>query len=377
MNKKDKQDKLNAIFVDLDLLNKEPCIHSEKNIEEIRKNYKRYRLRSAFNEHEMFDKLNDDEVLTMDNWDHDQIVQIDHIGHRNYVTDFIFMTTTAFDSKHFHIMCKLRSVYRANLLIYSEEDYLPDKINEYMETHSEYENFAIVSKIDMRKAFPEHAVWIRGNTPDFDEIKSKIHRFLYCNPMEYFAWYTDTRDNDEEALPFYKVIFLDIDGVLNDEGEEYAKGVKIDPVMVKRLGKIVEATDADVVLSSSWKRAYKRFVENGYKDNEDKALPLLYNSLKEQGITIRGITSISQESGSCARPLEIREWLMRYYNIFSYVILEDDTFWQWGFLQRNVVSTLTVDPSRDPYHQIIKGLTDEHVEKAIAILNERSAFPYN
>ena len=36
MNKKDKQDKLNAIFVDLDLLNKEPCIHSEKNIEEIR-----------------------------------------------------------------------------------------------------------------------------------------------------------------------------------------------------------------------------------------------------------------------------------------------------------------------------------------------------
>lgn len=31
---------------------------------------------------------------------------------------------------------------------------------------------------------------------------------------------------------------------------------------------------------------------------------------------------------------------------------------------------------RGEYHKIVKGLTDVHVERAIKILNERSAFPY-
>lgn len=79
--------------------------------------------------------------------------------------------------------------------------------------------------------------------------------------------------------------------------------------MVKRLGRIVEETDADVVLSSSWKRGYNRFVENGLKTvNGDKAFSKPYEALKTVGITIRGITPISQESGSRARPFEIREW---------------------------------------------------------------------
>ena len=67
---------------------------------------------------------------------------------------------------------------------------------------------------------------------------------------------------------------------------------------------------------------------------------------------------------------------MKCHGIFSYVILEDDTFWSWGFLQRNVVNTITIDPSRDKYDRIVKGLTDAHVEKAVSILNERSTFPY-
>ena len=114
---------------------------------------------------------------------------------------------------------------------------------------------------------------------------------------------------EDKIFPFYKVIFLDIDGVLNEKGDEYAKGVKIDMNMVKRLGRIVEETDADVVLSSSWKQGYNRFVENGLKTvNGDKAFFILYEALKTVGITIRGITPISQESGSRARPFEIREW---------------------------------------------------------------------
>ena len=48
-----------------------------------------------------------------------------------------------------------------------------------------------------------------------------------------------------------KVIFLDIDGVLNDEGKNLKRGVYIDEEMTARLKKIVEATGAQIVLSSS------------------------------------------------------------------------------------------------------------------------------
>ena len=53
-----------------------------------------------------------------------------------------------------------------------------------------------------------------------------------------------------------KVIFLDIDGVLNNE---YSKTrapsgvIGIDGDKVKRLRKIVESTGAKLVLTSSWK----------------------------------------------------------------------------------------------------------------------------
>lgn len=33
------------------------------------------------------------------------------------------------------------------------------------------------------------------------------------------------------------------------------------------------------------------------------------------------------------------EWLRRYWRTNAYVILEDDTFWEWGWLRNNVVTT--------------------------------------
>ena len=55
-----------------------------------------------------------------------------------------------------------------------------------------------------------------------------------------------------------KVIFLDIDGVLNTE-DTFRKmidgflDIEIDEFRVEYLKKIVDATDAKIVLSSSWK----------------------------------------------------------------------------------------------------------------------------
>ena len=370
-----------VIFIDFDILNTEKAKirKNGEDIEKLREFYTRPgQLRESNNEPEMFAKLSDDEVLTMHSWERDRIQQLDSLRSCLDYPHIVLMSETAYDREHFKIMCRLSGFYRTDLLTYDGMKNIPDRIRNYMTENTEYKDFAVVSRIDLRSDFPDRAVWIRTEKIDFDAIASRLYRYLGCDTMEYFSWYTDRMVREEDNIfPFYKVIFLDIDGVLNDEGEEYAKGVKIDMNMVRRLGRIVEETDADVVLSSSWKRGYNDFVENGFKTkNLDKAFSELHEALKSVGITIRGITPISQESGPRARSFEIREWLMKCHGIFSYVILEDDTFWSWGFLQRNVVNTITIDPSRDKYDRIVKGLTDAHVEKAVSILNERSTFPY-
>ena len=53
-----------------------------------------------------------------------------------------------------------------------------------------------------------------------------------------------------------KVIFLDIDGVLNTPSSESRCGeyIGIDDEKVKKLKKIVEKTKAEIVLISTWKK---------------------------------------------------------------------------------------------------------------------------
>ncbi len=57
-----------------------------------------------------------------------------------------------------------------------------------------------------------------------------------------------------------KVIFLDIDGVLKEE--DYDAEFKDE--CFARLKRIVDATGAEIILSSSWRIHYWEFVENGY-----------------------------------------------------------------------------------------------------------------
>ena len=186
-------------------------------------------------------------------------------------------------------------------------------------------------------------------------------------------WYTDARVDDDFVNPFSKIIFLDIDGVLNTAPYVETEEQKVERSKVQLLKSIVDQTGADIILSSSWKWGYRDFVENGYK-HKDAAYRLLYDRLAEVGLEIKGIIPISQESGVDKCPLEIREWLSRYHDIFSYVILDDSVSYSWGFLQRNVVTTLTYHPDAKPLYRFQSGLTEEHVRKAVSILNEKGAY---
>ena len=67
-----------------------------------------------------------------------------------------------------------------------------------------------------------------------------------------------------------------------------------------------------------------------------------------------------------------RAWLTNQINIESFVILDDDNFWTWKWLDRYFVRTATKQPGRiklGQHRDEVRGLTEAHVQKAIEILN--------
>ena len=170
---------------------------------------------------------------------------------------------------------------------------------------------------------------------------------------------------------FERVVFLDIDGVLNDD-HHVPGSPAIDEAMVSYLAYIVCSANARIVLSSSWKEAWARFAGNGYETSErrDADLLLLKEFLDRYDLVIDGFTPRSPESGPVARPYEIRAWLVDHPSVISFVILDDDDFWEFGWMNKHFVCTQTETgeigwPGRPDTE---RGLTLEHAREAIGIL---------
>lgn len=186
------------------------------------------------------------------------------------------------------------------------------------------------------------------------------------NSCEYTDSYRANHCNYEYRDEFKKVIFLDIDGVLNDEGEQYKKGVIIEEKRIERLSRIVEATNAEIVMSSSWRFSYRDFKESNFQNGDDE-LVLLQEYFDKYNIVISDFTP-DIDSEPFARPVEIRHWLLDKSNTKSFVILDDDTFGLWNWLKEYFVLTRT--KIENEYDEFRKGLEDIHVKKAIKILNK-------
>jgi len=119
-----------------------------------------------------------------------------------------------------------------------------------------------------------------------------------------------------------KIIFLDIDGVLNTRTEETPRSAY--PILdrcMKNLNILVRETEAKVVVSSSWRILFE--------------IPLyLERLLKEKGFegTILDFTPYINNN-YCVRGNEIKKWILEnihllnvdyYFNFHSYVILDDE-----------------------------------------------------
>lgn len=155
-----------------------------------------------------------------------------------------------------------------------------------------------------------------------------------------------------------KIIFLDIDGVLNCASEygTYKKQLPNIPgywfhvpELIERFNKVIAATNAKIVVSSTWRLG---------KTLEEMRRILSAMGVKGECI---GLTPVFDTNYS-VRGNEILAWIREnistpYYNYQNYVIIDDDSdmlYWQ----KDNFVNT---------NGQV--GLTDRDAMKAIRILN--------
>ena len=150
-----------------------------------------------------------------------------------------------------------------------------------------------------------------------------------------------------------KILFLDVDGVLNNNLTRtitFDGWCFVDDYLVKRLKRIIDATGAKIVLSSTWRDGWNR-------EDESKNEPFfnqLRNKLKEYGMEIWDALPMPMRP---SRGTAINEWfeLHKDLNIESFVILDD--WYDMGIY-------------RDHLIQISGGigLTDEDVNEAISFL---------
>jgi len=117
-----------------------------------------------------------------------------------------------------------------------------------------------------------------------------------------------------------KIIFLDIDGVLNSVASIIAlyddKPVRneegFDHVSVGLLKRLCKTTDAKIVISSTWRKlyTYEEFLE-------------IFSRKGWQDFPMIGTTPVNQSHGLC-RGHEIKDWLDAN-EVETYIILDDDS----------------------------------------------------
>jgi hypothetical protein len=163
-----------------------------------------------------------------------------------------------------------------------------------------------------------------------------------------------------------KIIFLDIDGVLNtrDWHSRMTKdtprdefGWVFDPVAVENLAHIINETGANIVVSSSWKYLGMTKLKEMWdiRNLPGDLLDITPNTVSDEILLNANLDEI--ELGVC-RGNEIKEWLSKHKGeVSNYVIIDDfDDLLPEQMCHAVITNTLI-------------GITESDAEKAITILN--------
>ncbi|MDE7275615.1 MAG: hypothetical protein K2N98_01975 [Lachnospiraceae bacterium] len=163
-----------------------------------------------------------------------------------------------------------------------------------------------------------------------------------------------------------RVIFLDIDGVLNsnfwdaDHQKEIRDGVLIDIDKIQLLGRLVRNTNAKIILHSGW-----RFWFDSDLKPLRKEADYLQRQLQQEGLVIAGITPDhsteeirKSKKFSFVKAGEILTWLREHKEVGQWIVIDD----------------LDLHNSEIEIHQLRTdpdiGLTAEDVDKAEKMLRK-------
>ncbi len=149
-----------------------------------------------------------------------------------------------------------------------------------------------------------------------------------------------------------KVLFLDIDGVLNTE--RYIKtcghyGVVIDPELMKNVKRIVDITGAKIVLTTSWREFWEENKSSVHENGKEIDRIFARHDLE--------VYSKTPTLPFIGREAEIRDWLNNHPEVTTFAAV-DDMFLSAYFLEGHFVKTSNYI-----------GLTDEYADKVIGILS--------
>ena len=159
-----------------------------------------------------------------------------------------------------------------------------------------------------------------------------------------------------------KIIFLDIDGVLNPKWWDSDKqsdnyGRLFDAKAVANLAKIIEVTEADIVISSSWKNIGLVELQNMWRDRglPGKLVDITPDYMSDEILLKEDSANVDYlyERGS-----EIQGWLLLHGDdVGRYVIIDDMD----DILPEQLSHFVQTDPEF--------GITIDDVKKVVHLLN--------
>ena len=238
---------------------------------------------------------------------------------------------------------------------------------EYLHRSAQTDTASHKDKMKMHKANLENLLLQRKNKEKIRKLFDEVYGDLYER----------MQSNEDFAInPTHgtKIIFLDFDGVLNNS--EYSArlyeagkptsdkfGELFDPAAVERLNRIIDATDAKIVVSSSWrylglKKLQVLWQERGLHGQiiDMTSLHAVDEFIMENGLDWLE-NGVEGNDLSSPRSMEIEHWLRyRKNKIANFVILDDLPM--PASLQAHFVQ---VNP--------IFGLQDKQTDQAITLLN--------
>ena len=168
-----------------------------------------------------------------------------------------------------------------------------------------------------------------------------------------------------------KILFLDFDGVLNTEhyqcllqyqGKPWQDehGAFFDPNAVKQLKRIIDATDADIVVESSWKYLGLDAMKELWtvRNLPGKIIDITPSSVSDNHLLSIDLDYPNLEMQRC-KGIEIASWLSKYAKQdIRYVIIDDE----YVILDSQLSHFILTNP--------YEGITEEQADRAISMLNK-------